>query len=65
MASIGRTRRASEADRFLAPIGSLPEPDRFDLDVVPTRWRRELLEQHQIQRPADRPRLGPAGWTCL
>jgi aminoglycoside phosphotransferase (APT) family kinase protein len=55
---------ASEADRFLALIGSLPEPDRFDRSVVPTLHRRkELLQRYQAQRPADRPPLGPTGWT--
>jgi homoserine kinase type II len=55
---------AGEADRLLALIGSLPGPDRFDRDVVPTlRRRKELLEQYQAQRPASGPPAGPAGWT--
>ncbi|MDQ2874882.1 MAG: phosphotransferase [Actinomycetota bacterium] len=55
---------AGEADRFLALIASLPRPDHFDLDVVPTLHRRRvLLEQYQGQRPPVGSRPGPAGWT--
>lgn len=53
-----------EADRFLTLIGSLPEPERFDLDVVPTLHRRkELLAHHSHERPAGGAPLGPVGWT--
>jgi Ser/Thr protein kinase RdoA (MazF antagonist) len=55
---------AGEANRFLALIGSLPEPARFDLDVVPTlRRRKDLLEQYRDERPAGGAPLGPVGWT--